>query len=457
MTPPHDDLTALRSAIAGSVVTPSDEGWDAARAAWNTAADRQPDLIALPRSTADVVAIVAFARAAGLRIAPQCSGHNASALPPLTGTVLVSTTNMAGASVDPVSRTLRVEAGTCWGTATSAIDQHGLFAASGSSPDVGVVGYVLGGGLSLMGRTLGLAANHVTSLDVVTPDGAVHTATAKADADLFWALRGGGANFGIVTAMELQLFPLTNVTAGMFVWPYAQRADVVTAWYRWTRTAPQDATTSLRLITFPPSDELPPYLSGQSVVIIDGTVVGGDAEPILADLRALHPHVDTWTPRSAGDMEHLHLDPGQPVPFCSTTALLDDIDDIGLSAFADLMSCDDPLMFVELRHLGGALAAEGSLDGGATCGLPGEFLLYAVGVGFDATAIEPALAVARTAMAPYANGKCFANFAERPTDSETLFCDNSFQRLQHLRARIDPNNVMLAAHPISPGCSRTPQ
>ena len=195
-----------------------------------------------------------------------------------------------------------MQAGTLWLEVTEAASPHGLFPLSGSSPDVGVVGYTLGGGLSWLARKHGLAANNVTAIELVTPDGELVRATADEHADLFWALRGGGGNFGVVTAMEFRLFPYGEVYAGMFLCRSSAHGEVLRAWRDWTRTAPEDVTTSIRLMHLPPLPELPPFLRGRSVAVIDGAFAGSaeDGAEAVAALRALEPELDTWAPVPAG-------------------------------------------------------------------------------------------------------------------------------------------------------------
>ena len=192
--------------LIGDIVAPGQPDWDLARRAWNLTVDQRPALVALPANADDVRAVVEFAADAGLKVAPQGTGHNAAAIPSLEDTILISTQRMRGVEIDAAAQTARVQAGTLWLEVTEAATPHGLFPLSGSSPDVGVVGYTLGGGLSWLGRKHGLAANHVTAIDVVTPDGRLLRATADEHPDLFWALRGGGGNYGVVTAMEFRLF-----------------------------------------------------------------------------------------------------------------------------------------------------------------------------------------------------------------------------------------------------------
>ncbi|HEX3811739.1 MAG TPA: FAD-binding protein, partial [Mycobacteriales bacterium] len=336
-----------------------------------------------------------------------------------------------------------------WGAVSAATDETGLFALAGSAVDVGITGYTLGGGLGWLSRKHGLAANHVLSIELVTPDGVLREIGPSASPELFWAVRGGAANFGVVTAIEFRLFRCPEVTAGMFLWPYERHLEILDAWHRWTGTAPDDITSVLRIMHFPPLAALPPFLSGRSVVIIDGVVIGDGAEPILRDLRALAPEVDTWAPATPQKLSALHMDPTQPTAGLSATMLLDRLDHGGLETLAAAIPPGSPLRLAELRHLGGALAQ--APDGaGASGSLPGEYLLCVLGAGSSSSnpAIEPALEKFLSAMAPYDTGKVFANFAERPVEASRLFGDVNYRRLQEIRAVTDPDEVMLAGHPI---------
>jgi FAD/FMN-containing dehydrogenase len=195
----------------GTVVLPGEDGWDEARLAWNLAVDQRPEAVATPTSAEEVAEVVRWAAAEGYRVTAQSTGHNAAALGDLAGTVLVKLHELRGVTVDPGTRSARAPAGTIWMEVVEAAAEHGLAALAGSSPDVGVVGYTLGGGLSFLARKHGLMTNHVTAIEVVTADGELRRVDADNDPDLFWALRGGGGSFGVVTAVELSLLELASV------------------------------------------------------------------------------------------------------------------------------------------------------------------------------------------------------------------------------------------------------
>ena len=442
----------LAAVLTGDVVAPGDPEWDLARRAWNLAADQRPVLVAIPADAGDVVAIVDFARTHGLKVAPQGTGHNATAIASLEDTVLVSTQRMRGVEIDAAARTARVQAGTLWLEVTEASSPHGLFPLSGSSPDVGVVGYTLGGGLSWLARKHGLAANHVTAIELVTPDGQLVRATAEDHADLFWALRGGGGNFGIVTAMEFRLFGYGEVYAGMMLWPYERAGEVLRVWRDWTRTAPEDVTTSMRVMHFPPMPDLPDFLRGRSVAVIDGAFAGeaGPGAEAIAALRALEPELDTWAMVPAVALSRIHMDPEEPMPYLSEGAFLGELDEAALAAFETHIQPGAPLMFAELRHLGGALARvpEGA---GAVESFDAQYLYFTAGIVMGpemAEAVRAAGKAARAALATYETGSAYLNFAEQPTDPATFYTDAAYGRLRAIRAAVDPHGVMVANHQI---------
>jgi FAD/FMN-containing dehydrogenase len=438
--------------LTGDIVTPDEPEWDLARRAWNLAVDQRPALVALPADADDVRAIVDYAIRTGLKVAPQGTGHNAAAIATLEDTILLSTQRMRGVEIDVAAQTARVQAGTLWLEVSEAATPHGLYPLSGSSPDVGVVGYTLGGGLSWLARKHGLAANHVTAIELVTPDGRLVRATADEHADLFWALRGGGGNFGVVTAMEFRLFRHEAVCGGILLWPYERHADVLRAWRDWTRTAPEDITTSIRILHFPPLPELPPFLSGRSVVVIDGAFTGTPAAAagVLAPLRALEPELDTWAIASAAALSQVHMDPEEPVPYFSESQMCGPLDDAALAAFAAPVPPGSPLMGAEIRHLGGALSRVPA-GAGAAGRLDGEYVLFSGGLLMgpeSVEAVQSALAAFKAAMAPYDNGSAYLNFAERPADPATFYDDESYARLRAIRAAVDPDGRMVGNHPI---------
>jgi FAD/FMN-containing dehydrogenase len=444
--------TETLPSLTGDLVTPDQPEWDLARRAWNLAVDQQPALVALPADAGDVLAVMDYAIRNDLKVAPQGTGHNAAAIASLEDTILVSTQRMRGVEIDVEAQTARVQAGTLWIEVTEAATPHGLFPLSGSSPDVGVVGYTLGGGLSWLARKHGLAANNVTAIELVTPAGRLVRATAHEHPELFWALRGGGGNYGVVTAMEFRLFEYGEVYAGMMLWDHARHAEVLRAWRDWTRTAPEAATTSFRILHLPPLPDLPPFLSGRSVVVIDGAYAGplDEGAEAFAALRALEPEMDTFGGSSPAVLSRIHMDPEEPIPYLADTMMISHLDDAALEAFAGPIQPGAPVLFGELRHLGGALGR--IEDGAGALGrMDGEYLAFAVALTMGPETVAPvkaALDAFFTSLAPYDTGARYLNFVEEPADSAQFYADDAYRRLREIRAVVDPDARMVGNHPI---------
>src|SRR5215218_10465573 len=382
--PPGIDLTSLRDRMDGRVSAPGDLDWDEARQAWNLAVDQRPAAVATPHSVDDVIAIVDFARDRGLLVTAQGTGHNAAAYDTLADTILVKTQEMRGVEIDEEAGVARVAAGTIWIEVTEPASALGLAPLAGSSPDVGVVGYSLGGGASWLARKYGLSANSVVAIEVVTADGELVRADAEHHADLFWALRGGGGNYGVVTHMEICLFPLTEVYAGMMFWPWERAGEVLKTWAAFTRTAPDDVTTSARLMQIPPLPDIPEFLRGRALIVIDGAFVGDEAAgaELFAPLRDLGPEMDTFAMIPPVGLSRIHMDPEGPTPAIGGSAgMLGALTDEAIDAFlaAAGPGSGSALLMAEIRHFGGALsrAPEGH---GALARFEGDYVTFAGGI-----------------------------------------------------------------------------
>jgi FAD/FMN-containing dehydrogenase len=309
-----------------SLVLPHDPGWQEARRAWNLAVDQRPAAVALPATAAEVFAVVRWARSRGLRVAPQGTGHAADAMGSLAHTVLVKTERMRGIEIDPEARRARVEAGVLWAEITKAAAKHGLAALAGTSPDVGVVGYTLGGGLSWLARRHGLASNSVTAVELVNAEGEHVRADSENEPELFWALRGGGGSFGIVTAIEFELYPIREVYAGVLFFPVERGTEILRAWRRWIETVPDELTTVGRFLHFPPLPELPEHLRGGSFVVVEAVYLGDERSgaDLLRPIRELGPVMDTVATIPVERLSSVHMDPEHPVPGAGDGMLLSD-------------------------------------------------------------------------------------------------------------------------------------
>src|SRR3712207_5126974 len=272
------DAGALDARLTGSAYAPGEAGYDEHRQGFYLSADLRPALVALPETADDVAEIVRFASDHGLRVAPQSTGHNAYPLEGAAGTVLLKTSRMRGVQIDAERRVARVQAGTWMIDVVEAAAPHGLMPLMGSSPDVGVVGFTLGAGVSWMARRYGLATNHVHAIEVVTADGRHVRADHVNEPDLFWALRGGGGNFGVVTAIEISLFEHAEVYGGVLFFPIERSAEVLRAWTEWTRTVPDDVTSIGRILRVPPLEDIPEPFRGREFVSVEAVYTGGEDE-----------------------------------------------------------------------------------------------------------------------------------------------------------------------------------
>jgi FAD binding domain len=449
---------ALRAAIAGDVFVPGDRGYDQARQAWNLAVDERPAAIVVAESAADVVQAVRFARSQQLRIAPQGTGHGAEPLEPLQDAMLLRTARMRRVDIDPATRTARADAGAQWQDVTVPAVKHGLAALAGTSPDVGVTGYTLGGGIGWLARRYGLAANSATAAEIVTPDRHLVRTDADHEPDLFWAVRGGGGgSVGVVTALEMTLYPVRQLYAGALFFPIQRCAQVLHTWREWTDTVPDEVTSLGRILRFPAVPEVPGQLRGRAFALVEAACLGDDATgaEMIRPLRQLDPDLDTFATIPAPALGHLHMDPGQPVPSQSDGEFLADAPSAAIDALLALAgpAADTPLASVEVRHIGGALARRAP-GGGAQPKIDARYLVFAGGftpTSELADAVRRQARAVKDALTPWHAGYDYYNFAETPAGAHKVLPPASYRRLQQVKARYDPSQAVISAHPVWPG------
>lgn len=447
---------ALRGLLDGRLHLPGDPGYDAARVPWNFAVDQRPAAVAFPRTAAEVATVVRVAANAGLRVAPQSTGHNAGPLAAqgLDDTVIVRTSEMATAIADPSRGIVRVEGGAIWEPAVDAAAAHGKAVLHGSSPDVGIAGYSLGGGIGWYARQHGLASSSITAVEIVIADGTLVRADATTNAELFWAVRGGGGNFGVVTALEFKMFDIETAYAGMMLWSLRDIEPVLRAWAAWAPDAPDEITTSFRAMRLPDMPDLPEFLRGQELVVIDGAVLGSDArgEELIAHLRALKPFMDTFLRVPAKSLVRLHMDPEGGAPGISSSAMLGSFPDAAVDAFIAEAGPDaqTSLLMAELRQLGGALARPHE-GGGVVNKLDAQFVSFAAGMAMSPEMGAQVHADAtrfNQAMAPFDNGRQYGNFAEGTVDAHSIYADDVWTQLTGIRSAVDPHGVFQANHAL---------
>ena len=456
LTPTDRRATTLAGLCDGAVHLPGDAAYEGARLPWNVAVDQRPAAVALPSTVAHVQQVVRAAADAGLRIAPQTTGHNAGPLVAqgLDDVVVVRTERLRQVTIDPARRIARAEGGAVWLDATEPAADHGLAALHGSSPDVGIAGYTLGGGIGWYARKLGLASNSVTAIELVTADGEHVRADASENRELFWALRGGGGSFGVVTAIEFRLHPIETAYAGMLVWDRDHAERVLRRWADWAPEAPESVTTSLRFLNLPPLPAIPEPLRGRSVVAIDGAVLDCDAQArsILGLLRGLGPEIDTFGRVPARSLTRLHLDPEGPTPGVSDASLLGELTDTAIDTLLEEVGpgSTTSLLSTELRQLGGALgrAPEGH---GALGSIDAAYGLFAVAV-----AATPEMAMqgqldahqVTAALEPWSTGRSYLNFAENAVDPRTGYDESAWLQLKGIRSAYDPDDRFVGNHRV---------
>jgi FAD/FMN-containing dehydrogenase len=441
--------------MAGRLLTTQDVDWDLERGAFNILVDQQPAGIALPQSADEVSDVVRSAAADGKRVAAQSTGHNAEPLGSLANTVLLRTAGLGAVEIDADAGKARVGAGALWGDVIPRASEFGLAALHGSAPNVGIAGYTLGGGLSFYVRKHGLACNRVIAMDLVVAGGEQIRVDATNEPDLFWAVRGGGGSFGVVTALEFDLLRLPEIFAGALLFPAEQAREVLRGWLDWTAGMPEEMTSVGRLMNFPPIPEVPEPIRGKSFAVLEVIYCGdpADGPELVAPLRELGSvGMDTVQAQPPAGIAELHMDPPAPVPYTTESLLTHDLP---ASAIDSLVEAIGPgsgaqLASVELRHGGGALS-RAPQDAGALAALPGSFI--AVGVGFvpEPEAMAPNrawLGAFKAALDPYDAGRYF-NFVEQTFDITKIFPPDVLVRLREVKQRYDPDNLFHSNHPVT--------
>ena len=394
-----------------------------------------------------------FAAANGLKVAPQSTGHGATSMGDLAETILLKTSRLTAVAVDPATRTATVEAGALWSDVVEPAAEHGLVGLHGLSAAVGVAGYVLGGGIGWLTRRHGFASTHVRAFEAVGADGEARRVDATSDPELFWALRGGGGRPVVVTSFELELFELREAFAGALMWPIESAEAVVGAWREWIATVPDELTSTIKLVRFPPLPTVADELRGRAVVAImlafTGTAERGPE--LVAPLRAVAtPYLDTLTTISGAALADVAGDPTNPTPALGHAGLVDRVGPEETDAFLALAGpgVDTSLVSVEIRHLGGALR-DADPDPGAAGTLDAEGLVYSTA---PVTSPEAEAAVlARAAR----RGRTLRPLLGRPRHDPHLrraaadaraFALEVADRLEAIAKARDPDGLLVANH-----------
>jgi FAD/FMN-containing dehydrogenase len=450
------DLRELGQQLTGPVLTPQDDGYERETAAYNLATTIRPDVVVGAADADDVTAAVTWAAAHHVPVGVQATGHGADM--PMLGGLLINTARLQECTVDPETRTARVGAGVRWQTLLESAVPRGLAGLNGSSTDVGVVGYTLGGGLPVLGRTFGFAADHVRSFDVVTPDGRFRSVDAEHEPELFGLLRGGKGNIGIVTAMEFELVPLEGLQGGGIFYPGSDAREVLTAWARWSADLPETTSTSIALLRLPDMDIVPEPLRSQFVVHLRYACTAPEEESarLLSPMRAVsHPVMDTVGTMSYRDVDAIHMDPPVPLPYLDAGRLLEDMGEDTVEALLAHAGPDTdcPLLLVEVRLLGGALACTPDGPADLVAGREAAYLLNLVGLAVppDAERVPQAVTGLLDALREHVSERTLVNFQGAlggGAGSAHAWTDDGHARLAAAKADYDPDRLLRFQHAV---------
>lgn len=432
------DFTAQRL-----VFRPGDDGYGEEIAGFQTGFTQRPAIVFGAVSADDVVAAVSYAVQAGLPVGVQATGHG---LPGSSdGGVLISTRRMDSVRVDADARTVTVGAGVRWGQVIEAAAAHGLAPLNGSAPGVGAVSYTLGGGLGILAREFGYAADHVRWLDVVTADGTLRHVTAQSEPELFWGLLGGGANLGVVTALEIGLVPVARVYGGAidFDGREVDPGRVLRAYEAWTRTVPEELTSSVAALVYPDMPQLPPHLRGRYLVTVRVAWTGSatEGERLVAPLREIGPAVsDSMREMPYTESHTIHSDPDFPHSYYGDSVLVEG--ELDLAAASELLTMTGPdaekMHVVQIKQLGGALAKP------AGNAVPYRDAGWVVGVlsPLEGTSLDAVRAVQERAFGLFTGEGRLLNFAFGAGDrADGLYDAETRKRLAELKATYDPANL----------------
>jgi hypothetical protein len=451
----------LKSLVQGQVLLPGEEGYDAERSGWNLIVEHHPAVSVVAVSPEDVAAAVRFAASADLPVAVQATGHGPSV--PADGAILINTRRMTELEIDPTAATARIGAGVKGGEVIEEAAPYGLAPLVGSSPDVGVVGYLTSGGLPVLGRRYGFAVDHVRALELVTADGRLRRATADKHLDLFWAVRGGKSNFGVVTAIETDLVPVTRLYGGGLFFPGAATREVLGGWLEWTASQPEEMDSSLALRRFPDLPGVPDPVRGKFLVHVRVAYTGStvEGELLLRPLRAMGPSIDTVADMLYTSIGDIPNNPTEPAPVLDRGTLLRELDNEAVEQISALAGPDAELPpgLVEIRHLGGALGRTPKTPNAishrdAAFGLLLGMLILP---GQDEQ-VDKAQQTLIDGLRPWDTGAKLPNFLgsgnTQPHQVRTAYSDADYEKLTAIKATHDPRNLFRVNHNIPPRPNR---
>ena len=445
-------LTTFTETVRGEVLTPEDPGYDEARAIWNGLIDRRPALIVQCSGAADVVDAVNFAREHGLDLSIKAGGHNVAGNAVNDGGIVLDLSQMRGVHVDPDTSTVRVQGGATWGDADRESQLFGLAVPGGVVSTTGVAGLTLHGGLGHLRRKHGLSIDSLVSVDIVTADGQFRKASATENEDLFWAVRGAGSNFGVVTSFEFQAYPVgPMVFVGATFYPLEEAATVLSGWRDFMATAPEELSSLAICWSIPPAPPFPPEVHGTPIVAVAAAYIGplDEGERVVQPLRELaEPVVD-----ASGPWPWLGLQSGFDAIFPKGELRYwksRSVGELSDEVIAEIIELADrrptPQTDISIWHHGGAMSRVAESET-AYGGRDVPFLVTAEASWTDPAQNDEAIGWAREvfdAMGRYTTGRVYLNFPGLGEEKEELAragYGENYDRLAELKAKYDPDNL----------------
>lgn len=449
-----ETLRDFRRRLKGGTIDAGDAAYDSARGIRSLLYDRRPAVIVRAADAGDVAETIQFARTHGLPMAVRSGGHSFAGFSASDGGVLLDLGGMKRIDLDPASATVRVQAGATSGDLAGPANEAGFALTTGDVSTVGLGGLTTGGGIGWMVRKYGLTIDHLISAQVVTADGKVLRVSETEHADLFWAIRGGGGNFGVVTEFEFRLDPVTEITGGMLVLPVTK--EVLRAWADYAPHAPEELTTIPMIVKAPPAPFIPEHLVGQSVIFMFIVHTGSaeEADRDIAPLRALQPHVDLVARMPYPAIYDFTAVANAPARELLRSLFAEELTDEAIAAIVDGMdTVTSPLNAIQLRALGGAMARVPA-DATAFAHRDARFLVTVIGMWEDAADdgtdhrawMERVFARVR-----HIETGVYANFLEHePERLQQAYPADTYRRLVEVKRRYDPENFFNANQNIAP-------
>ncbi|MDJ0462495.1 FAD-binding oxidoreductase [Streptomyces sp. H27-C3] len=456
---PPEEVRKLADSVTGPVFLPDEPGYTEHVDGFDRAVEHHPALVVAVANAEDVVTAVRFARDHGLAVAVQATGHGV-ALPADGNSLFLATRGMDGCQVDPERRVARLEAGVLWQDVIPVAARYGLAPLNGSAPFVGAVSYTLGGGIGVLSRRHGYAADHVHRIEVVTADGELRVATQEENSDLFWALRGGKGNFGVVTAIEVGLVEVTRLYGGGLFFPAESAREVLHFYSEWAAEMPEEMSSSFFMLNWPDVDGVPEELRGRFALHLRLCYLGSPeaGERLVKPLRDLTPTLlDTVADMPYTEVGTIHNDPPTPGRYHINTFQITRLDhDVVDAVLAQVGPGAQSAVALEIRQLGGALARPPKVPN-AVAHVEAPFQVYSAGVlgiGEDDAVLADQDRVVEI-FERWSSGTRMLNFMAGIAHTDAAYVSEAYTpeayaRLVALKTTWDPGNMFRINHNIPP-------